>query len=570
MDVPLSTDPARPWLGQYPSKIPAHVPIPSGTLQAVIGESMRNLPDHTALIYYGRRWTYRQLDQESARFAASLRREGVRPGDRVALYLPNCPAYPIAFLGVLRAGAIVVQVSALYFGEDLTAVLKDSQPKAIVTLEILYPNLERIRGAFFAPVVYVARLREFYPARTRPFVNMVLRRQGRDTRVPHGPEIRAWGKVVRTPGTIDDHLCDPATTVAVFQYTGGTTGSAKAAMLTHRNLLANITQLNTWNTLRDSGHETILASIPFFHIYGLTVALLIGLVDGDAVLIQTRPDIPEALKLIDRYHPTQLPGVPALYLALNRFPDIGKFHLHSIKFCMSGSAPLPVEVMRRFEELTGARLIEGYGLSEASPATHANPVEGARRAGSIGLPLPDTDQRVVDLETGKSDVAPGEVGELCVRGPQVMVGYFHNAADTSAALVDGWLHTGDLARIDLDGWAYVVDRKKDMINVGGFKVYPREVEEILFQHAAVADVAVVGVPDAEHGEVVRAYVVLKPGASATAPELIDFVRERLAHYKAPRSIEFRSELPRSGIQKVLRRVLHAEAIAETTTTSPGP
>jgi len=570
VSAPPSTDPARPWLGQYPPKVPAHVPIPPGTLQAVIGESMRNLPDHTALIYYGRRWTYRQLDQESARFAASLRREGVRPGDRVALYLPNCPAYPIAFLGVLRAGAIVVQVSALYFGDDLVALLKDSQPKAVVTLEILYPNLERIRGAFFAPVVYVARLREFYPARTRPFVNMVLRRQGRDTRVPHGPEIRLWGKVVRTPGTIDDHVCDPATTVAVFQYTGGTTGLAKAAMLTHRNLLANITQLNTWNTLRDSGHETILASIPFFHIYGLTVALLLGLVDGDAVLIQTRPDIPEALKLIDRYQPTQLPGVPALYMGLIRFPDIGKFHLHSIKFCMSGSAPLPVEVMRRFEALTGARLIEGYGLSEASPATHANPVEGARRAGSIGLPLPDTDQRIVDLETGKNDVAPGEVGELCVRGPQVMAGYFHSAADTSAALVDGWLHTGDVARIDADGWAYIVDRKKDMINVGGFKVYPREVEEILFQHAAVADVAVVGVPDAEHGEVVRAYVVLKPGASATAPELIDFVRERLAHYKAPRSIEFRSELPRSGIQKVLRRVLHAEAIAKATATSPGP
>ncbi|EQD51982.1 AMP-dependent synthetase and ligase, partial [mine drainage metagenome] len=562
MSAPSSTDPARPWLDQYPPKVPAHVPIPPGTLQAVIGEAMRNLPDHTALIYYGRRWTYRQLDRESARFAASLRREGVRPGDRVALYLPNCPAYPIAFLGALRAGAIVVQVSALYFGEDLTALLKDSQPKAVVTLEILYPNLERIRGAFFAPVVYVARLREFYPARTRPFVNMVLRRQGRDTRVPHGPEIRRWGKVVRTPGTIDDHVCDPATTVAVFQYTGGTTGIAKAAMLTHRNLLANITQLNTWNTLRDSGQETILASIPFFHIYGLTVALLIALVDGDAVIIQTRPDIPEALKLVDRYHPTQLPGVPALYMGLIRFPDIGKFHLRSIKFCLSGSAPLPVEVMRRFEELTGARLIEGYGLSEASPATHANPVEGARRAGSIGLPLPDTDQRIVDLETGKNDMAPGEVGELCVRGPQVMAGYFHNAADTSAALVDGWLHTGDVARIDADGWAYIVDRKKDMINVGGFKVYPREVEEILFQHAAVADAAVVGVPDAEHGEAVRAYVVLKPGASATAAELIDFVRERIAHYKAPRSIQFRSELPRSGVQKVLRRVLHAEAIAE--------
>lgn len=568
--MPSPIDPPRPWLRQYPAGVPAHVPIPDGTLHAVIGESMRKFPDHTALIYYGRKWTYRQLDEESARFAASLRREGVGPGDRVALYLPNCPAYPIAFLGTLRAGAIVVQVSALYFGDDLAALLKDSQPKVIVTLEILYPNLERIRNAYSASIVYVGRLREFYPAHTRPFVNMVLRRQGRDTRVPKGAEIRRWSDMLRTPGVIEDHVADPATTVAVFQYTGGTTGRAKAAMLSHRNLLANMTQLNTWNTRRDSGQETILASIPFFHIYGLTVALLLALVEGDTVLIQTRPDIPEALKLIDRYHPTQLPGVPALYMGLTRYPKIGAFHLHSIKFCMSGSAPLPVEVMRRFEELTGARLVEGYGLSEASPATHANPVTGDRKAGSIGLPLPDTDQRILDLDTGTTEVPVGEAGELCVRGPQIMLGYFHHDADTSAALVEGWLHTGDVARVDADGWAFIVDRKKDMINVGGFKVYPREVEEVLFQHAAVADAAVVGVPDAEHGEVVRGYVVLKPGASATEAELITFVRDRLAHYKAPRSVEFRTELPRSGIQKVLRRVLHAEAIAEANATGRGP
>jgi long-chain acyl-CoA synthetase len=355
--------------------------------------------------------------------------------------------------------------------------------------------------------------------------------------------------------------------VAVFQYTGGTTGRAKAAMLSHRNLLANTTQLNTWNTRREPGRETILASIPFFHIYGLTVALLIALVEGDTVIVQTRPDIPEALRLIDRYHPTQLPGVPALYRGLIRYPKIGRFHLNSIKFCMSGSAPLPVEVMRRFEELTGARLVEGYGLSEASPATHANPVTGERRAGSIGLPLPDTDQRLVDLETGERELLPGELGELCVRGPQVMQGYFQQPAETSATVVHGWLHTGDVARIDADGWAYIVDRKQDMINVGGFKVYPREVEEVLFEHGAVADAAVVGFPDAEHGEVVRAYVVLKPGADATAPELMRFVRDRLAHYKAPRSIEFRAELPRSGVQKVLRRVLHAEAIAEAGATA---
>jgi len=560
--------PERIWLNKYPAKVPKHLEIPPKLLTEVVDDAVKRWGDRTAMVFYGSKWSYRRFWAESEAFAAALRNAGVAPGDRVAIYLPNCPAYPIALFGILRLGAIAVQVSPLYLGQDLVHILRDSEPKAMVTLEILYPQLAKVRGDYPVPVVFVGRLRDFYPAIIRPFVNGRLRKQKMPTEYPRDPWVRPWKVAVRTPGSVPIHPGDPTTTIAVLQYTGGTTGRSKGAMLTHRNLVANLTQTNAWNTTRVSGSEVVVASIPFFHIYGLTVAMLMGLADGATLVIQIRPEVKELLKLIDRYHPTQFPGVPALYLAFNQEPETTRHHIRGIKYCVSGSAPLPLEVARRFEELTGANLVEGYGLTESSPVTHVNPVDGERRAGSIGIPLPETDARVVDLETGTRILGPDEVGELSVRGPQVMLGYYHQPEETAKVLKDGWLLTGDIARIDKDGYAYVVDRKKDMINVGGMKVYPREVEEVLFQHPAVADVASIGVPDPTHGEVVRAYVVLKPGAQVTAEELIGFVRDRIAHYKAPRTIEFRTSLPRSGVQKVLRRTLRAEAIAAMAAAAP--
>jgi len=555
--VPSDID--RVWLRKYPADVPPTVEIPNVLLTELVEASCRQWADRPALIYYGAKWSYRRFWAESERFAAALRRDGVGPGDRVAIYLPNTPLYPIAVFAILRLGAIVVQVSPLYLGQDLTRILKDSGAKAIVTLEILFPNLAKVRGEYPIPLAYVARLRDFYPWYTRPFVNSVLRKRGMPTEFPSETWVHAYSAAARTQGSVDLYKADPARTVAIYQYTGGTTGVPKAAMLTHRNLVANVTQANAWNTTRVPGREVILAAIPFFHIYGLTVAMFMALADGGAIVIQTRPDVPELLKLIDRYQPTQFPGVPALYNGFNHQPDIARHRIRSIKYCLSGSAPLPVEVARRFEELTGGSVVEGYGLSETSPATHVNPLRGERRPGSIGLPLPNTDQRVVDLETGSRVLGVGEVGELAVRGPQVMLGYFGHPEETAAVLKDGWFRTGDAARIDADGYAYIVDRKKDMVNVGGMKVYPREVEEVLFQHPGVEDVAAVGVPDPEHGEVIKAFVVRKPQSTVTADELIAFVRERIAHYKAPRTIEFRTALPRSGVQKVLRRVLREEA-----------
>ena len=565
---PAGADIDRVWLKKYPSDVPPTVEIPNVLLTELIEASSRRWADRTALVYYGARWSYRRFWAESERFAAALRQNGVGPGDRVAVYLPNCPLYPIAVFATLRLGAIVVQVSALAIGQDLTRILKDSGAKAVVTLEILYPNLAKVRAEYPIPVAFVARMREFYPWYARAFVNSVLRKHHLPTDFPREAWVHPYSTAIRSQGSVDLYRADPARTVAVYQYTGGTTGVPKAAMLTHRNLVANIAQASAWNTTRVPGEEVILASIPFFHIYGLTIALLLGLADGGAIVIQTRPEIRELLKLIDKYQPTQFPGVPALYNAFNTQPDIAQHRIRSIRYCLSGSAPLPVEVARRFESLTGGNVVEGYGLSETSPATHANPLTGERRAGSIGLPLPNTDQRLVDLETGSRVLGPDEVGELSVRGPQVMLGYFGHPEETAAVLKDGWFRTGDLARLDADGYAYIVDRKKDVVNVGGMKVYPREVEEVLFQHPAVQDVAAIGIPDVQHGEVVKAFVVRKPGTSVTAEELIAFVRERIAHYKAPRSIEFRDSLPRSGVQKVLRRVLRDEDLAKAATTAP--
>ena len=565
-DPPL-TDADRPWLKKYPASVPPHVEIPNVLLPELIEASVRRWGDRDAFIYYGARWTYRRFWDESERFAAALAREGVGAGDRVAIYLPNCPLYPVALFAVLRLGATVVQVNPLYIGQDLTRILKDSQPKALVCLEILYPNVAKARSEYAVPAVFVARLREFYPFPKSLFVNLKLKQAHLPTAFPTDPWVRAYRTAVRTPGTVPAWRGDPATTVAVLQYTGGTTGKPKGAMLTHRNLVANIVQDSVWNTTRRPGQDVIVAAIPFFHIYGLTVAIFMGLYEGATVVIQTRPEIRELLHLISKYRPTEFPGVPALYNAFIQQPDLDRFEIRSIRYCLSGSAPLPAEVAKKFEALTGANLIEGYGLSETSPVTHVNPVEGERRAGSIGIPVPDTDQRIVDLETGTRVLPTGEVGELAVRGPQVMLGYYHQPEETNLVLQDGWFRTGDVARLDADGYAYIVDRKKDMINVGGLKVYPREVEEVLFQHAGVADVAVVGVPDPELGEVVKAFVVRKPGAMPTVEELQAFVRERIAHYKSPRTIEFRDALPRTAVQKVLRRVLRDEGVAAT---APGP
>ena len=548
----------RPWLARYPPGIAPTVEIPNERLPDVVERSVRTWPRRDAFVFYGSRWSYREFWEATGRFAAALHREGFSAGDRLALYLPNTPVYPVAFFGALRLGVAVVQVSPLYIADDLARLLGDARPKGIVFLDISSRNLEGIPKDLLPPVRFAARLRSQYPWYQRWLVNAVARRKGLDPAYPADPQVRDFGRAIRTPGTFPEPSSDPATEVAVLQYTGGTTGVPKAAMLTHRNLVANALQCQAWFPIQPPGTSILLAAVPYFHVYGMTVALNYPLVSGSTIVLQIRPEVDEMLRLIAKHRPVELPGVPSIYRALADHPKVGRYDVRSIRLCVSGSAPLPSEVVRRFESMTGGNLLEGYGLTEASPVTHANPVDRElRRDGSIGLPMPSTEQRVVDLETGTRTLPSGEVGELVVRGPQVMLGYAGRPDETAQAVRGGWLFTGDVARIDPEGYAFIVDRKKDMIDVGGFKVYPREVEEVLYRIPGVAEAACVGVPDAALGEVVKAFLVLRPGASVSEAEVIAFVRAHIAHYKAPRAVEFRATLPKSGVQKVLRRELRA-------------
>ncbi|MCI4346295.1 MAG: long-chain fatty acid--CoA ligase [Thermoplasmata archaeon] len=546
------------WIAKYPAHVPRSLEIPNLPVTSLLEEAAQRWPERTALIFYGRKWSYAALWELSGNVAANLARDGFVAGDRLALYLPNCPAYPAAYFGALRLGLTIVQVSPLYLGQDLSRVLADSGAKGLVTLDVLFPHFAAIReGLPQSMLAYVAHLTEFYPLTMRPLVRLALLLRRVSTSIPGPPHAKPWRELL-APGAPPKVVIEPSTAVAVFQYTGGTTGKPKAAMLTHRNLLANALQCRAWFSLQAPGTAITLASVPFFHVYGMTVALNFPISEGSTIVMQLRPDVDGILKLIRKYRPTEFPGVPALYNAINSHPNVPGKAIRSIRVCVSGSAPLPLEVAKRFEALTGGYLVEGYGLTEASPVTHANPIEGERRVGSIGVPLPLTEQRVVDLETGSRELPVGEPGELAVRGPQVMAGYYHQPEETALVLRDGWLLTGDVARLDPDGYAYIVDRKKDMVDVGGLKVYPREVEEVLLQHPSVADAAAVGVPDRELGEVLVAVVVKRPRTELTERELVEFVRARIAHYKAPRRVEFRESLPRSAVQKVLRRVLREE------------
>jgi long-chain acyl-CoA synthetase len=554
----------RPWLSRYPANVPPTIATANERLPDAVERSVQRWPDRDAFVFYGARWSYRRFWEASGRFAATLHADGFRPGDRLALYLPNCPAYPVAYYGALRLGAVVVQISPLYIAEDLDRLLSDARPKGIVFLDISSENLDGIPRGNLPSLRYAARLKEFYPWYLRPFVNRVARRKGLHPVYPSDPSVRNFGRSLRGSGEFPAPATDPATEVAVHQYTGGTTGLPKAAMLTHRNLLTNALQCQAWFPVQPPGTSVVLAAVPFFHVYGMTVALNYPLIAGSTVILQIRPDIGEMLKLIDRHHPVELPGVPAIYRGLADHPKVGRYDIRSIRVCVSGSAPLPSEVARRFESITGGSLVEGYGLTEASPVTHANPIDHAlRRDGSIGLPLPLTDQRVVDLATGTRTLPAGEEGELVVRGPQVMLGYCGRPSETAETIRDGWLYTGDVAKIDLDGYAFIVDRKKDMVDVGGLKVYPREVEEVLYRIPGVVDAACIGVPDPVLGEVLKAFIVAKLGTTLSEAEVIEFVRARIAHYKAPRWVEFRTSLPKSGVQKVLRRELRNE-------TAPAP
>ncbi|MCA1647717.1 MAG: long-chain fatty acid--CoA ligase, partial [Chloroflexi bacterium] len=488
--------------------------------------------------FYNVRLTYAQLWAQAQRFAAALAEMGVCKGDRVALMLPNCPQYVIAYYGTLCAGGAVAQVNPLYTPRELEFLLTDSGAETIVVADVLYPVVQAARTVDLKHVL-VATLKGD---------------------VPLAAEAHRFEAVLaRTTAMPPSITLDPREDVAALQYTGGTTGVSKAAMLTHFNLLANVQQIRAWNPGGGPpGTERMLTVIPLFHAYGMTVCMNFGIAAGYELILLPRFDLQEVMDTIKVAQPTYFPGVPTMYIAVNSFPNAEEYGVNSIKYCNSGAAPLPLEVIQGFEQRFGGRIREGYGLSETSPFSHGQPFMVPPRPGTVGFPCSDTDCEIVDVETGTTVLPAGDVGEIRIRGPQVMKGYWNRPDETDIALRDGWLYTGDLGTLDTDGYFSIVDRKKDMIIASGYNVYPRDVEEILYEHPAVLECCVAGVRDQYRGETVKAYIVKRPGVEVTSTELDAFCRERLAAFKVPRLYEFREALPKSAVGKVLRRQLIAE------------
>ncbi len=564
----------KPWLKFYDPHVPPTLDYPTTPLPFALSETAKRHPEHPALIFKGHTITYRQYNELVDRFAAALQSLGIRKGDRVAIHLVNCPQFPISFFAALRCGAVVVPCNPVYTARELRHQLADSGAETIITLSLTYPVVRQVMSEPESNVrlqrVIVTRIKTYFPALLRLLFTLLLEKKtGHRLGRAEAPDALWFEDLLASaplqPQPVEVSLED----TAILLYTGGTTGVSKAAELTHRNILVNAYQVIIWSKIEE-GVDRALVALPLFHSYGMTTCLNPGALKAiTGVLIPDPRNIEDILESIHKYRPTLYAGVPAMYVAINNHPEVGKYDLSSLRACISGAAPLPVEVQQRFQQLTGARLVEGYGLSEASPVTHANPIFGADRIGTIGLPWPDTDARIVDAETGERVLPAGEIGELVVRGPQVMRGYWNMPTETANVLRPDpggglpWLHTGDLAVMDEDGYFRIVDRKKDMIlGAGGFNIYPREIEDVLYEHPKVREAAAVGVLVPEKGERVKVFIALKEGESATEEEIIEFCKQRLAPYKVPKMVEFRDQLPKSMVGKILRRALTEEARGE--------
>ena len=541
---------ARPWLKHYDYWVPHHVSYPRRPLTEILDTSAIEVPDHAATAFFGATLTFGRLKVRSDRFATALAELGIVKGDRVGIMLPNCPQYIIAAFAILRHGAVVVNINPTYTAREVLTVATDAGIRALVTLDALAPLIAGIRAQTAIEHIIVTSIAEYTPAQTPP-----PRIEGTHSLTELIQGVKT-PQVIRVPIAPDD--------LAVLQYTGGTTGTPKGAMLTHANIFANVVQTELFmNRSPERGVGRYLLVIPYFHIYAFTVGMMKALWVGAMQILLPKYDVEQVLAAIKEYRPTYFPAVPTVFVSLLNHPRVKDFGLENVKFFNSGGAPCPVEVIEQWERTIGRTLNEGYGLSETSPVTHSTPQLAIRKPGTIGVPVPDTDIKIVDLESGTSELPVGEAGELCIAGPQVMKGYWQRLDETERALrthADGrtWFHTGDVARVDDDGYCSIVQRKKDMIIVDGFNVYPSEVETVLYMHPEVRLAAVIGMPDSYHGEVVKACVVLKEGASATPADLVTFCKSELAPYKVPRLVELRNDLPMSAVGKILYRVLREE------------
>jgi long-chain acyl-CoA synthetase len=530
-----------------PKDVPNHLAYPEVPLHGLLTQSAKKHPEKAAIAFLGSEISYAKLDALSGRFAAALRRLGHRKGETVAICLPNIPQFIIAYYGALNAGVAVVAISPLHREREVEYQLVDSQVQTIVTLDSAFPTVEAVWQKTNLKHAIVTSFDEY--SQNPSSQNAPVTK----------PAVFAFQEFLKTGKALPQVSFDPEEDLAALQYTGGTTGTPKAAMLTHLNLVANATAFAA--QIKATEQDVFLTVLPLFHIYGMTTSLNVPIALASKTVLLPKFEPAKVLAEIQQHRVTVFCGVPTMYQALVANPDLGKYDLTSIRVCISGASPLPPQVQNRFMEITGGLLAEGYGLTEASPVTHCSPVDKAVRVGSIGVPLPDTEARIVDAETGTKTLGVGEIGELAVRGPQVMKGYWHNTEETALVLRRDWLLTGDLARMDTEGYFYITDRKKDLIKYKDYSVYPREIEDVLYEHPAVRLCAVVGKPDHTAGEIPKAYVVFKEGVSVSAEEIISFVNPKLAPYKAIREVEFRKELPLSSAGKVLRRSLRNESVA---------
>jgi long-chain acyl-CoA synthetase len=531
----------KAWMAQYPDSISSTISNPEKNLVEILQETTSKYPVNNALSFFGRKITYRQLLGLSQGFTSALQQNQVQKGDRVALMLPNCPQYVISYYGTLGAGAIVTQVNPMSVERELEYILNDSGAETIVIMDAFYPRVKSVQPRTNLKNIIVVSLQpsgqDFTPDRSFE-------------------QFLATGNGQITPVNIElEH------DIAVLQYTGGTTGRSKGAMLTHRNIVANVLQsYEFFKHEFELGKERCLTVIPLFHVFGMTACMNLTIFTGGESIMLPRFEIEEVLNTIKNEQPTTFPGVPTMYVAITNHPRAEEYGINSIKTCNSGSAPMPVELLREFERKTGAKILEGYGLSEASPTTHCNPPFADRKPGSVGIGMPSTQYKIVEVASGLEEVPVGELGEVIIKGPQIMKGYWNMPEESANTLRDGWLYTGDIAKVDEDGYLYIVDRKKDLIIASGFNIYPRDIEEVLYEHPAIQEAVVIGVPDPYRGEDVKAFVVLKAGKTVNEEEVIQYCKQNMAAYKVPRSVEFRDQLPKTQVGKILRRALREESV----------
>jgi long-chain acyl-CoA synthetase len=547
------------WLKHYDQEVSPNLDYEIIPLYEILERTAAKHPDRPAIIFNNWTVSYKKLKRLVDLTAANLKKAGVKPGERVAIMLPNCPQTVITYWACLKMGAVVVMTNPLYMEKELVHHFNDSEAKTLITLNLLWKRINGLRSKLHLKRIFVTSIADCLRFPLNVLYGIKSRREYSLEPIPYDDTVLPWKRLLARTAIEPAHPVDPVKDLAALQYTGGTTGISKGVMLTHANLGYNAQQARAvLHTIKDTG-EVMLGLLPFFHIYGLTVCVNFGTLIG-ATLVPMAKFVPlDVLKTIDKRRPTIFPCAPSVFIALLQQKNLEKYDLSSVRYCVSGSAPMPVPVMEKFNSLSsGANIVEGFGLTEAAPITHLNPLRGNSKNGSIGLPFPDTDAAIVDMEVGSVPLPVGKIGELVVRGPQVMQGYWNRPDETASVLRNGWLYTGDIAYMDEEGYFFIVDRKKDLIITGGYNVYPREIDEVLHEHPAVKEAVSVGIKHPTRGEIIKAYVVLKEGQNLTKTEVLAFCREKLANYKVPKQVEFRDDLPKSIVGKVLRRVIREE------------